>query len=101
MAPRLELQTLLEGALGSGNVYFQPPSDVRMQYPCIVYQRDIAITEFADNEPYNRTLRYQVTVIDADPDSDVPGKVAALPMCTLNRFFVADSLNHDVFQLYF
>jgi hypothetical protein len=72
-----------------------------MQYPCIVYQRDTATTEFANNVPYNRTLRYQVTVIDPDPDSEVPGKVAALPMSTLNRFYAVDNLNHDVFQLYF
>lgn len=72
-----------------------------MQYPCIVYQRDTATTEFANNVPYNRTLRYQVTVIDPDPDSEVPGRVAALPMCTQNRFFAVDNLNHDVFQLYF
>jgi hypothetical protein len=100
MAPRLELHALLEGALGSTHVYFQqPPSG--MQYPCIVYQRDNATTEFANNVPYNRTLRYQVTVIDQDPDSEIPKKVAALPMCTLNRFFAVDNLNHDVFQLYF
>lgn len=101
MAPRPELQTLLEGVLGSSNVYFQPPSNVQMQYPCIVYQRDNAITKFADNGPYRYTKRYQVTVISRDPDSDVPDKVAELRMCTFNRFFVADNLNHDVFELYF
>lgn len=72
-----------------------------MQYPCIVYQRYNALTVFADNSPYRRTKRYQVTVIDADPDSAIPDEVAKLPMCTHNRFFVANNLNHDVFNLYF
>lgn len=98
---RLQLQLLLESVLGSGNVYFQPPSNVAMQYPCIVYQRDGENAKFADGSPYRRVKRYQVTVIDRDPDSDIPDKVGALPMCTFNRFFVADNLNHDVYQLYF
>lgn len=101
MGQRLELQTLLETILGSGNVYFQPPASVQMRYPCIVYSRDIALTKFASNSPYTRKKRYQVVVIDRDPDSDIPDKVADLPMCLLNRCYAADNLNHDVFHLYF
>ena len=99
MGRRLQLQTLLEAMCD--NVYFQPPASVQMQYPCIVYERDTADTEFAGNQPYRYTQRYQVTVIDRNPDSEIPGKVATLPMCTSNRNFVADNLNHDVFQLYY
>ncbi len=96
---RLDLQTLLETL--APNVYFQPPDNVQMQYPCIVYQRYIATTEFADNAPYKNNERYQVTVIDSNPDSDIPDKVKLLPMCIKNRFFVANNLNHDVFNLYY
>ena len=99
MAPRLELQTLLEGI--TAHVYFQPPENLAIEYPCIVYQRDFAETEFADNEPYSVKKRYMVTVIDRDPDSSIPDQVAKLPTCTFNRFYVADGLNHDVYQLYF
>jgi hypothetical protein len=101
MAPRLDLQTLLVGLLGSTNVYFQPPSSKQIEYPCIVYRRDHARTEFADNEPYKRRKRYQVTIIDADPDSDIPDKVSALPLCSFERFFTADNLNHDIYNLFF
>ena len=101
MAPRLQLQSLLEGLLGSDAVYFQPPATVGLIYPCIIYKRDFAQTDFADNKPYSRKLRYQVTVIDKNPDSDLPEKVAALPMCIFDRFYTADNLNHDVFNLFF
>lgn len=100
MAPRLELQTLLE-SLGTPNVYFQPPASLVMEYPCIVYQRDNALTDFADNDPYRFTQRYQVTVIDRNPDNLIVGKVASLSMCLFNRYFAANNLNHDVFVLYF
>lgn len=96
---RLQLQSLLEDI--TPNVYFQPPANVQMQYPCIRYERDRADTKFAGNSPYRHTKRYQVTVIDQDPDSLIPDKVAALPLCTHQRFFVADNLNHDVYTLFF
>lgn len=101
MGQRLKLQQLLEELLGTRNVYFQPPTNLKMNYPCIVYQRDAANTKFADNLPWRHTIRYAVTVVDRDSDSSIPNKVAALPMCVFSRHFVADNLNHDVFQLYF
>lgn len=101
MGQRLQLQDLLEELLGNEHVYFQPPANVQMQYPCIIYNRDYAVTKFADNSPYRFTKRYQVTVVDRNPDSDIPAKVAALPLTIFNRFFAVDNLNHDVFNLYF
>jgi hypothetical protein len=101
MGLRLQLQALLESILGSDAVYFQAPSSELMVYPCIVYNRDRTETEFAGNNPYRFTKRYQVTVIDEDPDSTIPDRVGALPMCTHDRTFVVDNLNHYVFTLYF
>lgn len=98
---RLQLQSLLEAVLGSEHVYFQPPANVQMQYPCIVYKRDRADTQFAGNFPYCYEKRYQVTVISRDPDGVIPDKIAALPKCVHARFFTADNLNHDVFTLFF
>lgn len=99
MAPRLQLHELLETF--TDNVYFQPPTNVELKYPCIVYKRDFAETEFADNLPYSHEMRYMVTVIDRDPDSDIPGKVADMPKSVFNRFFTFDDLNHDVYNVFF
>lgn len=97
---RLQFNTVLQEKLGSGNVYFQPPSNVKMQYPCIVYERARADTQFAGDKPYRIVKRYTVTVIDRNPDSLVPEAIASLPSCTHSAFFVADNLNHDVFDLF-
>lgn len=101
MAPRLELQALLVSLLGSPNVYFQPPPTLIMNYPCIIYKRDSMNTEHADNTPYKRKKRYQVTVVDRNPDSIIPDKLAALPTASFDRFYTSDNLNHDVFNLFF
>lgn len=99
---RLELNALLESFLPEGKeAYFQPPNGLKMKYPCIVYRRDDADDLFADNVKYRQIPRYKVTVIDLDPDSDIPAKVAALPMSSFDRSYTADNLNHDVYNLFF
>lgn len=99
--PRTELQQMLKDVLGSDHVYFQPPPNVALAYPCIVYSRDLSQTVFADNSPYSYAQRYQVILIDKNPDSEIHAKIAALPMCLFTRFYTADNLNHDVFNLFF
>lgn len=101
MAPRPELHEILVTLLGSGNVYFQPPPTVMMKYPCVVYRRENMDIRHANDHPYKHKKRYQITVIDQNPDSVIPDKIAELPMCAYDRFYTADNLNHDVFQLFF
>ncbi|WIC89916.1 tail terminator [Gordonia phage Hydrus] len=97
--PRLELQQVLKDIVP--NVYFQPPNGLSMTYPCIIYARDTMDVSYADNGPYRHAIRYEVTVVDQNPDSEIVQKVANLPLTSHNRFFTSDNLNHDVFTLYF
>lgn len=100
-AQRLELQRILENLLGSRNVYFQPPESFKMQYDCIRYERSHIPPKFANNRPYIFQNCYQLTAIYRNPDSDLPEKIAMLPMCSHERHYTADNLNHDVFVLYY
>lgn len=101
MADRSELQTLLETTLGSDAVYFQPPPNIEMIYPCIVYELSSFLVRFADSQKYFLRKRYTITVIDRDPDSSIPEKILALSFSEFNRRFVRDGLHHTVFALYF
>lgn len=101
MGSRLELQSFLESVLGSRNVYFQPPESVKMKYPCVVYSCSGVDTIFANNYPYRHKKRYKVTVIDKNPDSDIPNKFARLQLCRFDRQYAVNNLNHFVFTLYF
>lgn len=98
---RIKLQTLLENILGSGNVYFQPAENVRMKYPAIVYNRSDIDSYHANNLVYLNKTKYQVTIIDRDPDSKVVEHMSELPYCAFKQHFVSDSLNHDIFDLYY
>lgn len=99
MAPRLELQSLLEEL--TDHVYFQPPANVHMQFPCIIYSRDGTSADHADNGLYRHAKRYQVTVVDRDPDTELADKIEALQYANFERAFAADDLNHYVFSLFF
>ena len=101
MGARLDLDSLLRTLVGSGKVYFQPPTGLAMVYPCITYERYAAKTLFGDNNPYLYEQQYQLTIIYKDPDSPISDNVAKLPKCTFDRHFKADNLNHDVFTIYF
>lgn len=99
MANRLNLSKVLHEVLGNDNVYFQPPPSKKMSFPCIVYERVRINTRFADNRPYKLTDSYQVTYIGTDPDSSIPHKLAELPRCIFERFYVNDNKYYNVFRI--
>jgi hypothetical protein len=101
MARRLDLQVKLVEILGSSYVYFNPPENVKMQYPCIVYTQDSEEVRHANDRRYGTHKRYLITVIDHDPDSPIAEAVSELPMCSFNRAYAADNLKHFVYQLFF
>lgn len=98
-----ELQEILQGILGSdGKAYFQPPENLKLKYPCIVFERTNALITYADNNPYQVTKRYTVTLITKSADNDkYLDQLLQLPMCTFDRQFITDNLVHDVFNIYF
>lgn len=101
MDRRLKLHQLLVETLGSRNVYFQPPESLKLKYPCIVYNRSGSRYRHADNLKYMYKKRYEVTVIDEDPDSEIADKVEQLPKCSFDRWYTADNLNHYSYTIYY
>ena len=101
MDRRLKLHQILTDVLGSNNVYFQPPASVHLKYPCIIYQYETGDTQFADDLPYIFVRKYQIQVIDPNPDTEIPDKIAQLPRCLNDRNYTADNLNHYTFNIYY
>lgn len=101
MERRLELQSIFESILESRNVYFQPPASIQMKYDAIRYSRKDIENVYANDNVYNQHDCYEVVAIYKNPDSDLPRKISRLPMCSFDRHYVADNLNHDVFTIYY
>ena len=96
-----QLQSELEALLESRNVYYQPPSEVQMQYPAIRYSKSTIDSTYANNSKYLNKTRYEITVIDRLPDNSVIAKLLKLPYSSYDRWYAADNLNHDVITLYY
>lgn len=103
---RLELHNKLvelNGTTGEkeSRVYFQPPSSVSMKYPCIRYSKS-GIRQFrANNGNYRLVDEYEIIVIDPNPDSELPAAIMlTFPMCSFDRMYTANNLNHFVLKLY-
>lgn len=106
MERRLQLhRDLVDILVGLGgmerDVYFQPPTNIKLNYPCIIYKRSSARPVHADNLLYLNKKGYMVTVIDRDPDSPIPDKLAQLPRTRFDRHYTADQLNHDVYTTFY
>lgn len=102
MERRLKLHEEFYTILGTMNVYFQPPSSVKMKYPCIRYKKAKPDLKRANDKIYGKTNRYEVTVIDYDPDSNIPDKILEhFQMCSWDREYSSDNLNHTVLTLYY
>lgn len=98
MDRRLELDTAFRAICD--HVYFQPPENLKLIYPCIIYEREQIEKRRANNRSYTLFDRYRVTVIDRDPESGIVRGIAELPMSHHDRHFVNDNLHHDVFIIY-
>lgn len=96
---RLELQQELEDLLGNENVYFQPPENYKLVYPCLVYNLQRISVAHADDEAYKRNPQYQITAMYRDPDSDLPDRLLSLRGARLDRVFTSDNLYHCVVEL--
>ena len=98
-----QLQEILQRIMGPNHkVYYQPAENLKLSYPCIVYERSNALSQYADNVPYHKTKRYAITLISKTADNDqYVDQLLDLPMCTFDREFKTNGLVHSVFNIYF
>lgn len=100
MNSRVELQTFLESLLGSEEVYFQKPESMKMSYPAIKYSLSGFDKKHANDGVYGSMTRYDIILMDWNPDSEFVEKLNSIQYCSFDRHYVADGLNHWSFTLY-
>ena len=101
---RLELNSILTRLLGSNNVYYQPPENLKIKYPAIIYHSNGAKTYRADNGPYMVCQRYTMTYITPDPDDEMINTIAKcyeLLGINYDRHYSKDGLNYEVYSFHF
>lgn len=101
MGQRADLHRKFEIALGSKNVYFQPPESVKLKYPCIIYGLSKLPIKHADDRPYLIGRAYAGILIDRNLDSKILDTLLKFPLCEFGKPYPADNLNHYPFTIYY
>ena len=84
------------------NAYFQPPENLKIEYPCIIYSLDGDYHRYANNMMYRNVNRYAVTFITKSPENTLNDWFAQyFNMYSFDRRFVNDNLHHNVYNLYY
>lgn len=90
----------LEKVLGSKNVYFQPPENIKLKYPCIVYSLSELDSQFADNLGYRNSIAYTVILISRSPINNTAIELGKIPYSRFDRFYIFENLNHYSYKIY-
>ena len=101
MGSREELQQVLETALGSRNVYYNPPATLTMKYDAIRYSLSEIRPRYANDAKYLKMKSYDGIIISRDPDPEVIDKILDLPFTSFAKPYVADNLHHYPFTIYY
>lgn len=97
---RLTLHEELCEVLGSKNCYFSPPN--RIASPCILYNRGTPIINHADNNKYLKKNSWTITIIDTNPDSDIPNRFEEhFKYCSKSQEYASDGQYHFIYNLYY
>ena len=86
------------------NVYYNPPTSVRMNFPCFRFVENNTYSIRADNKAYNNTRRWVITYITTDEEAVemvINKMLEHFMMCGNETIYKADNLVHIVFNLYF
>lgn len=84
------------------NVYYQPPDNIRMSYPCIVYHKTGWSNRSGNNDHYIKNQQWTITLIDTDPDSLTAEDIEKhFEYCSIQQYFKKDNLSHTTLRLYY
>ena len=96
---RIQLGILLKTLLGSENIYFQPPTNTQLRYPCFLYTLNDLPNKKANNNKYIRNLSFIVTYISKTPDLERIQQIHQSEGFEYQRSYTTEGLNHTVFKI--
>ena len=98
---RVEVQRKLEAVIP--NVYFQPPANVSMNYPCIVYHKAPPKDIYANDQRYGSRQKYTITGIDRNPETQIAEQIVKIfkRHVSIVNYATVSGLNHIYLELYY
>ena len=101
MDSRLVLREQLQEIMGSNKVYFDPPTNTTMEYPCIKYELIKRRTQYANGNRYIRHDAYTITLIDKNHKHaiEICEQIEKIKYAMFDRTYVSDGLHHYVYTI--
>lgn len=100
MRTHRDLLHVLRQAVQHDRVYFQPPENLKIGYPAVVFHLSKIEIDRASDVPYKGAKEYSVTLITKDPEPDVIDEILKIPYSSLDTTYISDGMNHFVFTVY-
>lgn len=99
---RIELQYKLEEVLGTNKVWFRPPENIKLSFPCIIYNLRTSNMRYADNKTYSAMRCYDIQLIHKTADTNlIEDLLNAFPYISFENSFTVENLIHENFILYY
>ena len=95
-----DLLHILRQAVQHDRVYFQPPENLKIGYPAVIFHLSKIEIDRASDVPYKGAREYSVTLITKDPEPDVIDEILKIPYSSLDTTYISDGMNHFVFTVY-
>ena len=97
---RLELHALLEAAYPDLTIYYRPPSNLPLEYPCIVYSLAGHDLSHSNNSTYNVGDIFDVSLITVRPGTTHSNNpMLKIRGCTLTTIYSQANLIHNKFRI--
>lgn len=82
------------------NIYFQPPTNIKLSYPAIVYRSTGTTNLYGDGLIYLKYYEFEIVVITSDPESQIPYDLLdGLEYATITSQYQSDNLYHTAIRV--
>ena len=101
MRTRIDFHKMLINETSCDHIYYQPPENLKLVYPCIIYSEEADRPDYADNVIYNNKVRYSVTYISKSADDTTKDLIHKIMYCAFDRSYKSDNLYHTTYTIYY
>lgn len=81
-------------------VYYNPPANIHLKYPCIIYREVDIKSKNASDRRYHISKEYSVMVVTKARDSNIHEEILdEIPYSNYNMSYIQDNMNHTILRI--
>lgn len=101
MLKRVDIQEKFKFLLGSNNVYYQPPANLKMKYPAIVYSLDgLDVKRFDNTRLINKNCFSVTHIYRNESENLVETMLKNFEYISFDNRSIADGIYNDHYTIY-